>query len=674
MAELFEEVVVLLESRSSTRALARRFRIESQQAAGNGAVLCIPLFVSELHRWAADPAKAASLLKTLRSIDTSGLDDPGATVEGNAYDPTGTNLTNKLFGDRRHSVATAIAAEAGISVQSADHLLAPTGWAFVACLVDRYGNRMDRHSLVKILNRELDELLEADWGPWMDTVGQESDAGRGGGGFLGRSRSSQLQEPPDDYDVYDEHDPYGQIDPYGQSDPYGVGGYDPPGFDGPGSADPSRYGRPSHLGGASLLGGMTGIGDDQDRYGEPGDYEEMPGPFGFGGAAAAGAPDSNRRSLAAARDDVSEDAGPSKIPLILAAVAVGLLGLLGLSQLLGGDGNDDVTAAIGVDGNGQEPAQVDAFDSDAAPLAEPVAMMLNLVDPLSSSAATGQLQLRINPQAGEVCYTVSADAMAAPYDGHIHAGAVGQSGEVVVGLGLLNNGDIGCAAVAPTTLTQLITNRASYYVDLHDAANVTSIRAQLSDGVEGQAADSEVIEQAAVVAYDPTGSGASLRLESGRLVLVGEVADQQTLDGVVSEYVELAGQDLEVLSELVVVEGAPLPSGRIVISNGGLFQVGSDQLAADRGTVIDDLALLLQNRPDWTATVVGHTDSTGSEGLNLDLSLRRATAVMNELVANGVSAGRLTSDGAGSSQPIADNSTTDSQAQNRRIELIVVRG
>ena len=672
MAELFEEVVVLLESRSSTRALARRFRIESQQAAGNGAVLCIPLFVSELHRWAADPAKAATLLKTLRSIDTSGLDDPGATVEGNAYDPTGTNLTNKLFGDRRHSVATAIATEAGISVQSADHLLAPTGWAFVACLVDRYGNRMDRHSLVKILNRELDELIEADWGPWMESVTRESDTGGSGGGFLGRSRGSQLQEPADEYDLYDEHDKYGE------PDPYGLGGYGTPGFDAPGTADTSRYGGPSGYdspsghNSPSLLGGTAGIGHDQDRYGEPGGYEEMPGPYGFGGAATAREPDASRRLLAA-RDDGSEDAGPSKIPLILAAVAVGLLGLLGLSQLLGDDSND-VTAAIAVEGDGQESSQVDAFDADTAPLAEPVAMTLSLVDPLSSSAAAGQLQLRVNPQAGEVCFTVVADAMAAPYDGHIHAGPVGQSGEVVVGLGLLNNGDIGCAAVAPSTLTQLITDRASYYVDLHDAANVTSIRAQLSEGVVGPATADEAPEQAAVLQFDPTGSGAGLQLESGRLVLVGEVADQPTLDAFVSEYLELAGQDLVVINELVVVEGAPLPSGRIVISNGGLFQVGGDQLSADRGTVINDLALLLQNRPGWTATVVGHTDSTGSESLNLDLSLRRATAVMNELVAIGVSSDRLTADGAGSSQPIADNGTTEGQAQNRRIELIVVRG
>ena len=447
-----------------------------------------------------------------------------------------------------------------------------------------------------------------------------------------------------DYSAYDDHDDYG---PYGQNDRDYALAY---------GTDQEAY------------------FDDLDRYGEPEDYD-APGPFGFGGAATStGELGLGRRSLAAARDEVDAEAAPSQIPMILAAVAVGLLAILGLSQILGGDDDgSDATAAIGVDDATQDLVPPEATVSDTAPLAEPVAMTLSLVDPLSASTATGQLQLRFNPQDGEICFNVAVDAMPAPFDGHIHAGPAGQTGEVVLGLGLLNNGDIGCAEASPQTQAQLLNDRANHYVDLHGSANVASIRAQLSEGVEAQDSTDVPAGPPALV-YEPRGTGAALRLESGRLVLFGEVADQATLDQYVGEYADLGGPDLEVVSEVVVAAGAPAPSGRIIISNNGLFQVGGDQLSPDRGTVINDLALLLQNRPDWTATVVGHTDSTGSEGLNLDLSLRRATAVLNELVANGVAAERLGSDGAGSSQPIADNSTSAGQAENRRIELIVVRG
>lgn len=67
--------------------------------------------------------------------------------------------------------------------------------------------------------------------------------------------------------------------------------------------------------------------------------------------------------------------------------------------------------------------------------------------------------------------------------------------------------------------------------------------------------------------------------------------------------------------------------------------------------------------------IVGHTDSTGSQQLNQDLSNRRARSVAAYLEGNGVAASRISAYGAGSSQPIASNDTAEGRAQNRRVEI-----
>jgi len=67
--------------------------------------------------------------------------------------------------------------------------------------------------------------------------------------------------------------------------------------------------------------------------------------------------------------------------------------------------------------------------------------------------------------------------------------------------------------------------------------------------------------------------------------------------------------------------------------------------------------------------IVGHTDSTGSQQLNQDLSNRRARSVAAYLEGNGVTPSRISAYGAGSSQPIASNSTAAGKAQNRRVEI-----
>ena len=99
------------------------------------------------------------------------------------------------------------------------------------------------------------------------------------------------------------------------------------------------------------------------------------------------------------------------------------------------------------------------------------------------------------------------------------------------------------------------------------------------------------------------------------------------------------------------------------------FDVDSDQLRPDADGALQQILDALTERPDATVTIEGHTDSDGSDDYNLDLSDRRAAAVVTWLTDRGIDAGRMTAVGKGEAEPIADNETTAGKAANRRTEV-----
>jgi outer membrane protein OmpA-like peptidoglycan-associated protein len=84
---------------------------------------------------------------------------------------------------------------------------------------------------------------------------------------------------------------------------------------------------------------------------------------------------------------------------------------------------------------------------------------------------------------------------------------------------------------------------------------------------------------------------------------------------------------------------------------------------------INKIADALNQYPQTLARVEGHTDSTGTEAYNTDLSIRRAGAVKNLLVQRGVSSTRIEAIGFGESMPVAGNDTEAGRARNRRVEI-----
>jgi len=102
-----------------------------------------------------------------------------------------------------------------------------------------------------------------------------------------------------------------------------------------------------------------------------------------------------------------------------------------------------------------------------------------------------------------------------------------------------------------------------------------------------------------------------------------------------------------------------------------LFASDSAALNPSLESDLAAVARSLQNYPDTTVQIIGHTDNTGTAQYNQDLSTRRASAVAGVLINNGVRAGRLIAFGRGEDQPLSTNLTEEGKALNRRVELII---
>lgn len=109
---------------------------------------------------------------------------------------------------------------------------------------------------------------------------------------------------------------------------------------------------------------------------------------------------------------------------------------------------------------------------------------------------------------------------------------------------------------------------------------------------------------------------------------------------------------------------------QIVISDQINFELNSATITGALSfRILDDVALVLYDRPDIEVRVEGHTDSQGSSSYNLNLSQERADSVRLYLIQQGIGAGRLDSEGVGEERPLETNDTPEGRAVNRRVEF-----
>jgi OOP family OmpA-OmpF porin len=100
------------------------------------------------------------------------------------------------------------------------------------------------------------------------------------------------------------------------------------------------------------------------------------------------------------------------------------------------------------------------------------------------------------------------------------------------------------------------------------------------------------------------------------------------------------------------------------------FETGSANIKAESQAVIDQVAEMLRTNSALKISIEGHTDNVGTSTANQTLSENRAKSVLNALISKGIDKNRLTSKGWGQTKPVADNTTDNGKAKNRRVEIV----
>jgi outer membrane protein OmpA-like peptidoglycan-associated protein len=170
-------------------------------------------------------------------------------------------------------------------------------------------------------------------------------------------------------------------------------------------------------------------------------------------------------------------------------------------------------------------------------------------------------------------------------------------------------------------------------------------------GMAGKAAADEEAKRAAAAA------AAAEQAEAAGQVRAAEVAKE-----------ELRNRLSQVLPTRVTERG-------LVSELGGVqFATGTATLTTPAQVSLARFAGVVSSYPGLKFSVEGHSDNTGSAEKNQELSLRRAIAVRDNLIAQGIPASTLDVDGFGASRPVADNATAEGRAHNRRVEIVVSGG
>lgn len=140
------------------------------------------------------------------------------------------------------------------------------------------------------------------------------------------------------------------------------------------------------------------------------------------------------------------------------------------------------------------------------------------------------------------------------------------------------------------------------------------------------------------------------------------------------EYRVYAVQEVPLTQDVVATAaelGTGIGSTGHAVVPGILFDTGKADVKDESKPALEQVAKLLSEHPDWKIWVAGHTDTVGQLAANMDLSKRRAAAVMQALITQyHVAAARLGSFGCGPYAPVASNDTDAGRTQNRRVEIV----
>ncbi len=171
-------------------------------------------------------------------------------------------------------------------------------------------------------------------------------------------------------------------------------------------------------------------------------------------------------------------------------------------------------------------------------------------------------------------------------------------------------------------------------------------------------------------AIDPSGGTTIARLPvKGAGTLWLEVRVSNSGESYTLEIVQESAMAQDVTFTADTLASAIRTSGSVAIRD-ILFDTGKATIQPSSAATITMIADALKADGELALEIQGHTDNVGAAAANLTLSRERAAAVKAALVKAGIDEGRLTTSGFGDTQPVADNSTDEGRARNRRVELV----
>jgi OmpA-OmpF porin, OOP family len=136
------------------------------------------------------------------------------------------------------------------------------------------------------------------------------------------------------------------------------------------------------------------------------------------------------------------------------------------------------------------------------------------------------------------------------------------------------------------------------------------------------------------------------------------------------QMIEKQAMNQDVVADASSLANSIKETGKVAVY-GIYFDTGKSVLKPESKGTLEEISKLLKSNPSFKLYVVGHTDNAGTFDANMRLSMERATAVVNALVAQySVNAASLKACGSGPIAPVASNDTEEGKALNRRVELV----
>ena len=163
------------------------------------------------------------------------------------------------------------------------------------------------------------------------------------------------------------------------------------------------------------------------------------------------------------------------------------------------------------------------------------------------------------------------------------------------------------------------------------------------------------------------GKGAAIGAAIGTAVGAGTGA-------VIGKKMDKKAAELEALENAqveTVQDQNGLQAIKVTFNSGILFPTNGSTLSQTSKNELSQFATKMSDMQDTDITIYGHTDNTGSDAVNERLSNERAQSVATYLKNCGIASSRMTTEGKSYSMPVADNSTKEGRAQNRRVEIYI---